>query len=107
MRQVALFFGALALVAGMAFATTGFLYPRGYDLSTASAVQITQVYSEANYYILLSIAAFAMSIAFVTASNGERKVDTEAIENLLKLQISMSKKRELEKGVPKSFLETD
>lgn len=71
MRTVCYFLGAVALVAGMAFAATGYLLPNNYDLVSASALQISQVYSEAQFYILLAIAAFVMSGVFVAAGNGE------------------------------------
>ena len=65
MRIVAYFFGAAALIGGVALAVFGFLIPRRANLGVASAVEITQVYAEAQHYILLGIAAIGVAIVFV------------------------------------------
>lgn len=107
MRLVAYFLGAVCVVAGIGLAVLGVITPFRYSGELLSAIQMTQVYAEADHYVLLSIAAFTLAVVFTVTGNGESKVDTEAIENLLKLQINMAKKRELEKGVPKSFVDLD
>lgn len=46
-----------------------FLYLDSFDVTkNSSAVQITQVYTQTNYYVLLSIAGFAASAALAILS---------------------------------------
>lgn len=66
--------GVLALVGGAFLLFRAVTYPGGFALSTASAVQITQVYSEATYYGVLSVAAFVLAGVLLLAA-GSRGSD--------------------------------
>jgi hypothetical protein len=61
MRILVVVLGVLAVLIGVVFFALAFLAPHGSNLAGASAVQITQVYSEASYDALMSIAAFAFA----------------------------------------------
>lgn len=62
---------ALASLAGLVCVGLAIYIPRRYDLSSASAIQVTQVYSEAQYYLLIAIAAFLFAVVLEVARNGD------------------------------------
>ena len=49
--------GILSTIVGLGALLYAFLLPKSYSLSTASAVQATQIYTEAGYWALLGIGA--------------------------------------------------
>lgn len=71
MRLVAYFLGAVCVVAGIGLAVLGAITPFRYNTEIASAIQMTQVYAEADHFILLSIAAFTLAVVFAVTGNGE------------------------------------
>lgn len=76
--------GALAMLAGIGWMFTAVTYPGSFSLRTASAVQVTQVYSEATYYGVLAIVAFSFAILVELAGRRQApEVDSERIEKLL------------------------
>lgn len=81
MRALATLLGVAAVIAGLflasfAYSKTGILA----RVPDASAIQITQVYSEASFYALLAIAAFAF--AAVAALGGVAAAISEQTEAL-------------------------
>ena len=72
MRLVAYFLGAVCVVGGIGFTVVGFITPFQYNTELASAIQMTQVYAEADHYVLLGIAAFTLGVVFTVAGNGEQ-----------------------------------
>lgn len=56
---------ALAFLVGLGCVGYGALTPILTPLSGASAIQVTQVYSQADHYVLLGIAAFVFGILIV------------------------------------------
>lgn len=71
MRIISFLLGALCVVGGIGFALVGFITPFQYNRELASAIQITQVYAEADHYVLLAIAAFALATVFAVTSRDE------------------------------------
>ena len=59
MRILSTAYTALAFVAGLIALGYAFIYPSGFQLATASAIQIQQVYSQATFYAVLGLGAFA------------------------------------------------
>lgn len=67
--QVLAFFAFAAGIVGFYYA---FNYPRGYNLTTASAIQATQVYAEATYYGVLAITALVTTVVLLLAAGLSR-----------------------------------
>lgn len=61
MKVITTIVGALVLFGGIALFMMAIITPQKYPLTGASALQIAQVYSEATFYGVLSIAAFVLS----------------------------------------------
>lgn len=61
MRVIMDIVGAIVLFAGIFLLFRAVTAPAGFPLSMASAVQITQVYTEAIYYGILAIGAFMLA----------------------------------------------
>lgn len=59
--------GAVALAGGAFLLFRAITYPGGFPLTGASAVQITQVYTEAMYYGILAIGAFMIAAILLIA----------------------------------------
>ena len=71
MRLLSYFLGAICVLGGIGFTVVGFITPFQYNRELASAIQITQMYSEADHYVLMGIAAFTLAVVFAVAGNGE------------------------------------
>lgn len=63
---------AVALIAGAYFVFQALATPGKYPLSSASAVQATQVYTEAMYYALVATALFLLGILIEVAGIAEK-----------------------------------
>lgn len=63
--------GAVVLVAGIAALLKALSTPGGYAMSGASAIQATQVYTEATFYAVVSVAAFVLAGVLLIAANGQ------------------------------------
>jgi hypothetical protein len=65
--------GALVLVGGIAAIGLALWTPHKYYLDGASAIQATQVYSEATYYAVIAVAAFVLAgvLLIATKDDGE------------------------------------
>lgn len=61
MRTIVELFAAVVMLAGCAVGVYAFALPTRYDTALASALQVTQVYSQATFYGVLSIALFAFA----------------------------------------------
>lgn len=61
MRTVVELFAAVVMLAGVAMGVYAFTLPTRYNTALASALQITQVYSQATFYGVLAIALFALA----------------------------------------------
>ena len=71
MKTIANILGALAIFAGMALAFLAFSEMNilfSSQASSASAIQITQVYSGATFYAVMSVSAFLFAIAVMMGS---------------------------------------
>lgn len=62
--------GALALLGGIGLLGLALYTPTKYSLVGASAIQISQVYSEASYYGVMAIAMFALTGILFLATRG-------------------------------------
>lgn len=61
MKVITTIIGTLVLLGGIVLFIAAIITPQKYPLSGASAIQIAQVYSEATFYGVLSIAAFVLA----------------------------------------------
>lgn len=86
MKLISRLISALGFVAGTYYMVQAILEPQGYALRTASAVQITQVYSTASYYALVSIALFAFALVIELSSMNNSKVQEQLFQFEVKLQ---------------------
>lgn len=68
MRTIVNLFAALFWLAAAGLLLYAFIFPAGYNLATASAPQVTQVYSQATYYGVLAIAAGIVGLFLVMTS---------------------------------------
>jgi len=76
MRYITLLIGLLSIIGGIIFGILSYLEPKAYDLTAASAIQITQVYAMAQHYALLGILCmlFAIAIILTTSSPASSNV---------------------------------
>ena len=61
MKQVTNIFSVLFFVAGLFALWRGLAHPEAHSLFSASAVQVTQVYSEASHTLIVAVALFLAS----------------------------------------------
>jgi len=61
MKLITTVIGTLVLFGGILMLIMAFITPSKYPTATASAFQITQVYSEATFYGVIAIAAFVLA----------------------------------------------
>lgn len=61
MRTVIELTAAVVMLAGVGMGIYAFTLPTRYDTALASALQMTQVYSQATFYGVLAIALFAFA----------------------------------------------
>ena len=71
LRSIVQILGVLTLLAGVYFFMNALTIPARYTLSAASAVQITQVYSEATYNGIMAVAAFTLAGILILGSREE------------------------------------
>ncbi len=64
---------AIIMLAGIYFLFQAITTPTLYNLSSASAPQVTQVYSEATYYALVAAASFLLAILLYLATSTPTK----------------------------------
>lgn len=62
MRTVLIVVSTLLTIAGLVLAVTGFIYPTEFNLSTASAPQVGQIYSEATFRLAESITCLVLAL---------------------------------------------
>lgn len=67
MKTVIELIAVLCWLTGLALFVVALITPNKYAMLSASAIQTTQVYSEASYYAGLSIAAFLSGIFLMQA----------------------------------------
>lgn len=73
---------AFALLGGIGFLIQAVTSPSGYNLYSASAPQVTQVYTEAVYYGVVSVAFFLFAILLHLATNAtDGKVQSQIAES--------------------------
>lgn len=65
MRFIVEIFAAVVMLAGCAVGIYAFTVPNRFPLAEASAIQITQVYSQATFYGVIAIALFAFAAVLV------------------------------------------
>lgn len=70
MRLITSILGVIAILGGIAFGILAYLEPGKYVLAGASAIQITQVYAQAQYYAGLSIICLLLAIAIMLSTIG-------------------------------------
>lgn len=63
----------LTMLAGLGLVGYGALMPTLTSLGDASAIQVTQVYAQADHYVLLGIAAFVLGILIVVLDAPDRE----------------------------------
>lgn len=68
MRTIAQLLAAVALLGGAALFVLAIQTPGKYLMLAKSAVQVSQVYSEATFYGVMAIAAFAAGILLAVSS---------------------------------------
>ena len=68
---------AIIMLAGIYFLSQAIATPTLYNLRTASAIQITQVYAEATYQALVSGACFLLAILLYLATSTATKEKQE------------------------------
>jgi len=71
MKTLITILGALALVGGILLFGAALLTPSQYPLASASAIQLSQVYAQATYYAVLSVAAFVFAGVLLIATNDD------------------------------------
>jgi uncharacterized membrane protein YidH (DUF202 family) len=61
MRTVIELFAAAVMLAGVALGIYAYALPSRFDIANASAIQVTQVYSQATLYAVLAVALFVLA----------------------------------------------
>lgn len=67
MRALLNILGAIAMLIGIGYLLTAATFMSGVNLTSANAIQVTQVYTQASYNALMGIGALLVTVVFVIA----------------------------------------